>query len=142
MVGLSARFVPVAVLEEGARLAERFESATIWDAFIRLPVADPQHLDEALQAAAAGFAVLSQTPPRHRAHLICEAARLMRGRQEGIARSIMLENGIALWSHPDSGYLMSPQLCNRLADLENVVAKNTASRARCTPSQDHRASSA
>ena len=30
--------------------------------------------------------------------------------------------GIALWSHPDSGYLMSPQLCNRLADLENVVA--------------------
>jgi len=30
--------------------------------------------------------------------------------------------GIALWSHPDSGYLMSPQLCARLADLENVVA--------------------
>lgn len=30
--------------------------------------------------------------------------------------------GIALWSHPDSGYLMSPQLCNRLADLDNVVA--------------------
>jgi 4-hydroxy-tetrahydrodipicolinate synthase len=30
--------------------------------------------------------------------------------------------GVALWSHPDSGYLMSPQLCNRLADIENVVA--------------------
>ena len=30
--------------------------------------------------------------------------------------------GIALWSHPDSGYLMSPDLCNRLADIENVVA--------------------
>ncbi|MYA85772.1 MAG: dihydrodipicolinate synthase family protein [Acidimicrobiaceae bacterium] len=30
--------------------------------------------------------------------------------------------GMALWSHPDSGYLMSPQLCNRLADLDNVVA--------------------
>ena len=30
--------------------------------------------------------------------------------------------GIALWSHPDSGYLMSPQLCDRLADLDNVVA--------------------
>ena len=30
--------------------------------------------------------------------------------------------GIALWSHPDSGYLMSPQLCNKLADIENVVA--------------------
>ena len=30
--------------------------------------------------------------------------------------------GIALWSHPDSGYLMSPELCNRLADLDNIVA--------------------
>ncbi|QYK41544.1 MAG: dihydrodipicolinate synthase family protein [Paracoccaceae bacterium] len=30
--------------------------------------------------------------------------------------------GIALWSHPDSGYLMSPRLCNRLADIETVVA--------------------
>jgi 4-hydroxy-tetrahydrodipicolinate synthase len=30
--------------------------------------------------------------------------------------------GIALWSHPDSGYLMSPELCARVADLETVVA--------------------
>lgn len=30
--------------------------------------------------------------------------------------------GLALWSHPDSGYLMSPRLCNRLADIETVVA--------------------
>lgn len=30
--------------------------------------------------------------------------------------------GIAMWSHPDSGYLMSPELCNRIADLDNIVA--------------------
>ena len=30
--------------------------------------------------------------------------------------------GMALWSHPDSGYLMSPELCTRLADIETVVA--------------------
>ncbi len=30
--------------------------------------------------------------------------------------------GIAMWSHPDSGYLMSPELCNRIADLSNIVA--------------------
>jgi len=30
--------------------------------------------------------------------------------------------GIALWSHPDSGYLLSPELCAELADIENVVA--------------------
>ena len=29
---------------------------------------------------------------------------------------------IALWSHPDSGYLMSPELCARIADLPNIVA--------------------
>jgi 4-hydroxy-tetrahydrodipicolinate synthase len=39
---------------------------------------------------------------------------------ETIAASVDI--GIALWSHPDSGYLMSPALCNRLADIENVVA--------------------
>lgn len=30
--------------------------------------------------------------------------------------------GIAMWSHPDSGYLMSPELCARIAELPNVVA--------------------
>lgn len=30
--------------------------------------------------------------------------------------------GIALWSHPDAGYLMSPELCARLAELSNIVA--------------------
>jgi 4-hydroxy-tetrahydrodipicolinate synthase len=30
--------------------------------------------------------------------------------------------GIAMWSHPDSGYLMSPELCARIADLPNIVA--------------------
>jgi 4-hydroxy-tetrahydrodipicolinate synthase len=30
--------------------------------------------------------------------------------------------GIAMWSHPDSGYLMSPELCTRIAELPNVVA--------------------
>ena len=29
--------------------------------------------------------------------------------------------GICLWSHPDSGYLMSPELCARLADIPNIV---------------------
>lgn len=33
-----------------------------------------------------------------------------------------IDIGIALWSHPDAGYLMSPELCARLAELPNVVA--------------------
>ncbi len=30
--------------------------------------------------------------------------------------------GIAMWSHPDSGYLMSPELCVRIAELPNIMA--------------------
>jgi 4-hydroxy-tetrahydrodipicolinate synthase len=30
--------------------------------------------------------------------------------------------GIAMWSHPDSGYLMSPELCVRVAELPNIMA--------------------
>lgn len=33
-----------------------------------------------------------------------------------------LDIGIAMWSHPDSGYLMSPELCVRIAELPNIVA--------------------
>lgn len=33
-----------------------------------------------------------------------------------------LDIGIAMWSHPDSGYLMSPELCARVADLPNIMA--------------------
>jgi 4-hydroxy-tetrahydrodipicolinate synthase len=38
------------------------------------------------------------------------------------ALSEQVDIGIALWSHPDSGYLMSPELCARVADIGNVVA--------------------
>ena len=36
--------------------------------------------------------------------------------------SQQIEIGIAMWSHPDSGYLMSPELCVRIAELPNIVA--------------------
>jgi 4-hydroxy-tetrahydrodipicolinate synthase len=33
-----------------------------------------------------------------------------------------VEIGIAMWSHEDSGYLMSPELCAHIAELPNIVA--------------------
>ena len=33
-----------------------------------------------------------------------------------------LDIGIAMWSHPDSGYLMLPEECVRIAELPNIVA--------------------
>ncbi len=39
---------------------------------------------------------------------------------EAISREVNIS--IAMWSHPDSGYLMSPELCARVAELPNIVA--------------------
>jgi 4-hydroxy-tetrahydrodipicolinate synthase len=36
--------------------------------------------------------------------------------------SEQVDIGIAMWSHEDSGYLLSPEVCNRIADLPNIVA--------------------
>ncbi|MGN6829334.1 dihydrodipicolinate synthase family protein [Paucibacter sp. M5-1] len=36
--------------------------------------------------------------------------------------SEQLDIGIAMWNHPDCGYLMSPALCARIAQLPNIVA--------------------
>ncbi len=33
-----------------------------------------------------------------------------------------LDIGLAMWNHPDCGYVMSPELCDRIADLPSVVA--------------------
>jgi len=33
-----------------------------------------------------------------------------------------LEIGIAMWNHPDCGYVMSPELCAKIAKLPNIVA--------------------
>lgn len=45
--------------------------------------------------------------------------------------SEQLDIGIAMWNHPDCGYTMSPELCDRIADLPNIVAiKYSADRAR------------
>ncbi|GAB1478219.1 hypothetical protein MASR2M74_07630 [Paracoccaceae bacterium] len=53
-------------------------------------------------------------------HFFKEQDQTLIAYYEAISKAVNI--GIALWSHPDSGYLMSPQLCNRLADIETVVA--------------------
>ena len=59
----------------------------------RLPHAERRDLDDALDAAAKGFAVWSQTPPITRANVLLKAAALMRERQEEIATAITAEHG-------------------------------------------------
>ncbi|MDJ0652974.1 MAG: NAD-dependent succinate-semialdehyde dehydrogenase [Xanthomonadales bacterium] len=59
----------------------------------RLPKASISDLDDALEAAAAGFRVWSQTPPVDRAKVLFKAAALMRDRQEEIATAITAEHG-------------------------------------------------
>ena len=53
-------------------------------------------------------------------HFVTEVDETVYRYYETISQAVDI--GIALWSHPDSGYLMSPRLCDRLADLKTVVA--------------------
>lgn len=59
----------------------------------RLSCADSHDLDDALCAAAKGFRVWSKTPPRDRAAVMVQAARLLRQRIGEIAYAITLEHG-------------------------------------------------
>ena len=59
----------------------------------RLSCAGRQDLDDALEAAAKGFRVWSQTAPRDRADTLRRAASIMRQRQDEIAHAITLEHG-------------------------------------------------
>ena len=52
-----------------------------------------QDLDDALEAAAKGFEIWSQTPPRDRADVLRSAAAIMRERQAQIAHDMTLELG-------------------------------------------------
>ena len=53
-------------------------------------------------------------------HFVTDRDELLYEYYRRISESVDI--AIALWSHPDSGYLMSPELCARIADLPNVVA--------------------
>lgn len=59
----------------------------------RLPHAKSKDLDDALEAAVAGFEVWRRTPPSTRANVLFRAAAIMRDRQEEIATAITAEHG-------------------------------------------------
>ena len=62
----------------------------------QLPLADAADLDRALAAAQRGFRLWRDAAPQQRAAVLAGAARLLRERQEEIARTATLEQGNAL----------------------------------------------
>ena len=58
-----------------------------------LPLATPEDLDRALDAAERGFAAWRRAPAEQRAEVLRVAARLLRERSEGIALNATLEQG-------------------------------------------------
>lgn len=62
----------------------------------QLPLADAADLDRALAAAQRGFRLWRDAPPQQRASVLTGAARLLRERQEQIARIATLEEGKTL----------------------------------------------
>jgi len=59
----------------------------------RLPHAEKNDLDDALESATRGFEIWSQTPPSERAGILLKAAAILRERQEEIATAITAEHG-------------------------------------------------
>ena len=57
------------------------------DVIGRLPHAEIDDLDDALEAADKGFRIWSRTPPAERANVLIKAAALMRERQENANNS-------------------------------------------------------
>ncbi|MFP3422793.1 hypothetical protein R0K19_25840, partial [Bacillus sp. SIMBA_161] len=53
-------------------------------------------------------------------HFVTDRDEILYEYYRRISESVYI--AIALWSHPDSGYLMSPELCARIAELPNIVA--------------------
>ncbi|GIX12669.1 MAG: putative 5-dehydro-4-deoxyglucarate dehydratase [Paracoccaceae bacterium] len=75
-------------------------------------------LDLARHAQAVGAdAIVVHAPVLH---FVSRQDRILKEYYRRISESVDI--AIALWSHPDSGYLMSPELCAELAELPNVVA--------------------
>ncbi|MCS6890059.1 MAG: dihydrodipicolinate synthase family protein [Rhodovarius sp.] len=52
-------------------------------------------------------------------HFVQDRDEVLYAYYRRIAESVSI--GICMWSHPDSGYLMSPQLCARIAEIPNIV---------------------
>ena len=108
-------------IEERKRSLELAVEATCGRAQTMMSCSD-QNLDVVLELArhaqdAGADYIVVHAPTLH---FVTEHDETVHGYYETISQAVDI--GIALWSHPDSGYVMSPQLGNRLADLDNVVA--------------------
>jgi 4-hydroxy-tetrahydrodipicolinate synthase len=81
-----------------------------------------QNLDTVIELAGYAQAIGSDYIVVHAPvlHFLTEQDDTLLGYYRAVSEAVDL--GVALWSHPDSGYLMSPELCARVADLPNIVA--------------------
>lgn len=109
-------------------LAERkrsFELAveTIGDRAGTIPSCSDQNIDTVIELAKHAQAVGADYIVVHAPILYFQMAQdqTLYEYYKYIAEQVDI--GIAMWSHPDSGYLMSPELCARIAsDIPNIVA--------------------
>jgi 4-hydroxy-tetrahydrodipicolinate synthase len=81
-----------------------------------------QNLDTVLELAKHAQAIGADTIVVHAPilHFVTDQDETVYEYYRYIAEAVDI--GIAMWSHPDAGYLMSPRLCARIAELPNIVA--------------------
>jgi len=109
-------------------LAERkrsFELAveTIGDRAGTIPSCSDQNIDTVIELAKHAQAVGADYIVVHAPILYFQTAQYQTLYEYYRYIAEQVDIGIAMWSHPDSGYLMSPELCARIAaDIPNIVA--------------------
>jgi 4-hydroxy-tetrahydrodipicolinate synthase len=109
-------------------LAERkrsFELAvdTIGDRAGTIPSCSDQNIDTVIELAKHAQAVGADYIVVHAPILFFQTAQDQTLYEYYRYIAEQVDIGIAMWSHPDSGYLMSPELCARIAtDIPNIVA--------------------
>ncbi|MCR9220972.1 MAG: dihydrodipicolinate synthase family protein [Alphaproteobacteria bacterium] len=109
-------------LEERKRAFEIAADAVRGTGARTIMSASDQNLDVVLDLARHAQAVGADSIVVHAPvlHFVKDPDQILREYYKRISDEVDI--AIALWSHPDSGYLMSPELCAELADLPNVAA--------------------
>ena len=109
-------------LEERKRVFEIAVDATRGTGASTIMSCSDQNLDTVVALARHAEAVGADYVVVHAPvlHFVSDRDELLHDYYRTISEAV--EIGIAMWSHPDSGYLMSPELCARIAELPNIVA--------------------
>lgn len=121
IAGKQGEFFSMSVAER-KRVFEIAVEATRNTAMATIMSCSDQNMDTVLELAKHAQSVGADYIVVHAPllHFVTDRDETLKQYYRTISESVDI--GIAMWSHPDSGYEMSPALCAEIAELPNIVA--------------------